>query len=115
MNNHANNHRKRFVEMVNKKEKQRIKGRSVKEYSTFAWIGMLGIVGWLVTIPMLLGIALGAWIDRTYPGRYSFTVMFLVAGLAVGCVAAWNWVKQHYTHGNENASGKDNGPQDEGK
>ena len=54
----------------------------------------MGIVGWSVTLPLLAGIFLGRWIDRTWPSKYSFTLMLLFAGLAAGCWNAWYWVKR---------------------
>ena len=58
------------------------------------WIGMMGIVGWSVTIPLLAGIFLGRWIDEKFPGQYSFTLMLMFAGLALGCWNAWYWVQK---------------------
>ena len=53
-----------------------------------------GIVGWAVAIPTLIGIALGLWIDRTWPSQYSWALMFLIAGVIVGCINAAYWVKR---------------------
>ena len=55
-------------------------------------LGMMGLIGWSVAIPTLLGAALGGWIDRTHPGTRSWTLALLVGGLAVGCWNAWHWV-----------------------
>jgi len=55
-------------------------------------LGMMGLIGWSVAIPTLLGAALGIWLDRRYPGGRSWTLALLVAGLAIGCFNAWHWV-----------------------
>ena len=55
-------------------------------------LGMMGIIGWSVAIPTLLGAALGLWLDQRYPGGRSWTLALLVAGLTIGCVNAWHWV-----------------------
>jgi ATP synthase protein I len=55
-------------------------------------LGMMGLIGWSVAIPTLLGAALGLWLDRRYPGGRSWTLALLVAGLAIGCWNAWHWV-----------------------
>lgn len=55
-------------------------------------LGMMGLIGWSVAIPTLLGAALGLWLDRHYPGRHAWTLALLVAGLALGCMTAWHWV-----------------------
>jgi ATP synthase protein I len=54
--------------------------------------GMMGLIGWSVVIPTLLGTALGIWLDNRHPGSHSWTLMLLVAGLTIGCLNAWQWV-----------------------
>src|SRR5664280_2116711 len=55
-------------------------------------LGMMGLIGWSVVIPTLLGAALGIWLDDRYPGKHAWTLALLVAGLAIGCLNAWHWV-----------------------
>lgn len=55
-------------------------------------LGMMGLIGWSVVVPTLLGAAAGMWMDRHYPGERSWTLALLVAGLVLGCFNAWNWV-----------------------
>ena len=47
-------------------------------------ISILGVVGWSVAVPTLIGVALGAWIDHRWPSRLSWAVTLLIAGLARG-------------------------------
>jgi ATP synthase protein I len=55
---------------------------------------MMGIIGWSVAIPTLLGAALGLWLDHHYSGGRSWTLVLLVAGLTIGCLNAWHWVSR---------------------
>ena len=55
-------------------------------------LGMMGLVGWSVAVPTILGAALGIWLDQHFPGRHAWTLALLVAGLAIGCFNAWHWV-----------------------
>ena len=61
-----------------------------------AWfgLGMFGLVGWSVAIPTLIGINVGIWLDRRWPGQASWTLTFLIIGVALGCLNAWYWIKQ---------------------
>ena len=55
-------------------------------------LGLMGVIGWSVVVPTLLGAAIGLWLDRHYPGGRSWTLALLVAGLTLGCLNAWHWV-----------------------
>ena len=55
-------------------------------------LGMMGLVGWSVTVPTLLGAALGIWLDQHHPGKHAWTLALLIAGLCIGCLNAWHWV-----------------------
>ena len=55
-------------------------------------LGMMGLIGWSVVVPTLLGAALGLWIDKQLPGTHSWTLALLVGGLTLGCFNAWHWV-----------------------
>ncbi len=70
--------------------------RARRESRRTAWfgLGMFGLVGWSVAIPTLAGIALGLWLDARYPGRPSWTLTFLLIGVALGCLNAWYWIRQ---------------------
>jgi ATP synthase protein I len=55
-------------------------------------LGMMGLIGWSVVVPTLLGAALGRWLDKHHHGSHPWTLALLVAGLVIGCVNAWYWV-----------------------
>ncbi|MGA3281757.1 MAG: AtpZ/AtpI family protein [Smithella sp.] len=84
----------RFADQVARKEALRLKGLRHKDETVWFGLGMFGIIGWAVAIPTLIGIAFGLWIDRTWPSQYSWALMFLVAGVIVGCINATYWVRK---------------------
>jgi ATP synthase protein I len=55
-------------------------------------LGMMGLIGWSVVVPTLLGAALGIWLDANHPGAHPWTLALLMAGLVLGCLNAWRWV-----------------------
>lgn len=85
---------KEFAEEVGRREARRIKARQERDRGLWFGLGMFGLVGWSVAIPTILGVAIGLWIDSTWPSRYSWTLMFLVAGVTLGCLNAWFWIKR---------------------
>lgn len=57
-------------------------------------VAMVGAIGWSVALPTLIGVAAGTWIDHRWPSRFSWTLMLLFAGLALGCMDAWNRINR---------------------
>jgi ATP synthase protein I len=92
----------RLADAAGRKAARKIAGRKEKGRGALSWAGTIGVVGFMVTLPMLLGIALGAWLDGKGGGKYSFTIMLMVGGLILGCVNAWQW-------GKRNIGGRDEG------
>lgn len=104
MENESGNSKQGFEENIREKTKRKIKARKDRQKGVWFGIGMFGLVGWSVTIPALLFLALGIWIDSTYQGRYSWTLMLLVVGITIGCLNAWYWVKSESQGENDNNS-----------
>ena len=86
-------------------EKERRKLKALKDNKRSVWfgLGMMGIVGWSVVVPTLLGAGLGIWLDKKYPGTVSWTLTCLIVGLFAGCLVAWHWIsKEHKEMNQEN-------------
>jgi ATP synthase protein I len=83
-----------FTAEVARKEALRLKGLRHKDETVWFGVGMFGIVGWAVAIPTLVGVAMGLWIDRTWPSKYSWALMLLIMGVVVGCINAAYWVRK---------------------
>jgi F-type H+-transporting ATPase subunit epsilon len=71
---------------------RKLKARRNSTQGVWFGLGMMGLIGWSVVVPTLLGAALGIWLDNSHPGSYSWTLMLLVIGLVIGCLNAWHWV-----------------------
>lgn len=80
-----------FAGEVGAKAARKLKARSSTQGVWFG-LGMMGLVGWSVTVPTLLGTALGIWLDKHHSRKHPWTLALLVVGLAVGCLNAWHWV-----------------------
>jgi len=79
---------------VGAKAARKLKARRGSTQGVWFGLGMMGLVGWSVAIPTLLGAALGFWLDKHYAGKQSWTLALLVVGLAIGCLNAWHWVSR---------------------
>lgn len=83
-----------FSEKIGIKERRKIKARREQERGVWFGLGMFGLVGWSVAIPVLIAIAVGVWLDRKFDDSYSWTLMMIFVGAATGCLNAWYWVKK---------------------
>lgn len=81
-----------FAGQVGSKAARKLKARRNSTRGVWFGLGMMGLIGWSVAIPTLLGAAIGLGLDRRYPGGRSWTLALLIAGLAIGCWNAWHWV-----------------------
>ena len=81
-----------FAGQVGAKAARKLKARRNPAPGVWFGLGMMGLIGWSVAIPTLLGAALGIWLDSHYPGEHSWTLALLVAGLIIGCLNAGRWV-----------------------
>ncbi|MFC5453650.1 AtpZ/AtpI family protein [Prosthecobacter fluviatilis] len=81
-----------LAEQVGAKATRKLRARRHSVSPVWFGLGMMGLVGWSVVVPTLLGAALGLWLDKHHPGEHSWTLALLVAGLVLGCANAWHWI-----------------------
>jgi ATP synthase protein I len=81
-----------FSAKVGSKANRKLKARQHAAQGVWFGLGMMGLIGWSVVIPTLLGAGLGAWLDSHHAGSHSWTLALLVAGLAIGCLNSALWV-----------------------
>jgi len=86
-----------FMRKVNQTADRKLKAQRQAQKHVWQGLGMMGIVGWSVAVPTLIGLALGLWLDNAYPGAYAWTLNLLILGMIVGCLIAWHWVSKEYT------------------
>jgi ATP synthase protein I len=81
-----------LADQVGTKAARKLRARRHASSGVWFGLGMMGLIGWSVVLPTLLGAALGLWLDEQHPGEHSWTLALLVAGLSIGCLNAWHWV-----------------------
>lgn len=57
-------------------------------------LALIGVLGWTVVAPTLLGILLGRWLDRRFDSGVHWTLCLLVAGITFGCTLAWKRISR---------------------
>ena len=77
-------------EAVRKRRERRSLWTREGERSLAENLAMIGVLGWLIVTPTLLGIYAGRWLDRQLDTGIFWTLGLLTLGLTLGCWLAWN-------------------------
>ena len=56
-------------------------------------LAQIGVLGWMIVVPMLIGVFAGRWLDQTFNSGLFCTAPLLMLGLALGCWSAWKWME----------------------
>lgn len=91
-----------FSDEIANKERRKIKSLKEKKNKVWFGLGMMGVVGWSVAVPSLIGTMIGVWLDKRYPQSFSWTLSLLVCGLIIGAVIAWYWLDKEDKEINKN-------------
>jgi ATP synthase protein I len=83
-----------LAEQVGVKERRRLRARRLGGNGVWFGVSLMGLIGWSISVPTLLGTALGLWLDEKHPGRHSWTLAMMVAGVSIGCLVAWHWLAE---------------------
>jgi len=81
------------LELAAKKEATRVQlGEDNPEPSLGARLGQIGILGWMIVTPALLGLWLGRMFDRAMFTGILFSAPLLMLGALAGFWFAWRWM-----------------------
>ena len=64
------------------------------EQSVARRLAQIGVLGWIIVFPTLVGMFAGRWLDRSLHSGLTWTGALLVVGLALGCWSGWRWVNR---------------------
>jgi ATP synthase protein I len=56
-------------------------------------LAQIGVLGWIIVMPMLIGVFVGRWLDRSFHSGLFCTAPLLMLGAALGCWSAWKWMQ----------------------
>lgn len=56
--------------------------------------GQIGVLGWMIVIPVLAAVILGGWLDRLFGTGITFAAAAIFAGAALGLWFAFRWMHE---------------------
>lgn len=81
-------------EAVQRDRRRRLRAKQEGSRSIGQDLATIGVIGWTVVLPTLLGIFAGRWLDRRFDTGIFWTLGLLLLGISVGCVLAWQRLTQ---------------------
>ncbi|MBV5265836.1 AtpZ/AtpI family protein [Pinisolibacter aquiterrae] len=88
----ANDPEDRLAEAARRAAERRREGIETPEPSLGTRLGQIGILGWTIVVPTLIGVAVGRWLDRTFATGVFFSAPLIMIGAAFGMWSAWKWM-----------------------
>jgi len=82
----------RLVEEARLRAARRRRWLSDGDPSPARRLGQIGVLGWIIVMPMLLGVFAGRWMDGHFQSGLFWTAPLLTLGAALGCWSAWKWM-----------------------
>ena len=55
-------------------------------------LAQIGVLGWIIVTPMIIGLFAGRWLDRTLHSGIFWTAPLVMLGVALGGWSAWKWM-----------------------
>jgi len=81
-----------MADAVRKKQERQFHWLREGEPSMVRYVGQIGILGWIIVAPTLLGLFIGRWLDRVFASGIFWSAALLMLGVAVGFWSGWRWM-----------------------
>ena len=83
-----------MADAVRKQQERRKRWLSEGEASVVRFVGQIGVLGWIIVTPTLIGLFIGRWLDHTFGSGIFWSAALLVMGVTAGFWSAWRWMHQ---------------------
>lgn len=62
------------------------------EISVLRFVGQIGVLGWIIVMPILVGLFAGRWLDARLGTGIFWSAPLLMLGAVIGSWSAWRWM-----------------------
>jgi ATP synthase protein I len=81
-----------FLDTIRRNIMRLKRARTEGEPSLSGQFAQVGVLGWIVVTPALIGVFLGRWLDGHFHMGVFWTAALLFLGAAFGFWSAWRWM-----------------------
>jgi ATP synthase protein I len=79
---------------VRLRSQRRDRAQREGEPSTMKRLAEIGVLGWMIVVPVLVGLFIGRWLDAATQLHLLFTTVLIIAGFVLGFWSAWRWMNR---------------------
>lgn len=79
---------------VRLRSQRRDRAQREGEPSTMKRLAEIGVLGWMIVVPVLVGLFIGRWLDEVTQLHLLFTTVLIIAGFVLGFWSAWRWMNR---------------------
>lgn len=83
-----------LVRNIRLRSRRRERAQREGEPTITGRLAEIGVLGWIIVVPVLIGLFVGRWLDELTHLQLLFTAALLVAGFALGFWSAWKWMNR---------------------
>lgn len=83
-----------LIEQIRLREDRRRRGLRDGDGSVARRLAQIGVLGWMIVMPILLGIFAGRWLDQRFQSGLLWTAPLLMLGAVLGLWSAWKWMQR---------------------
>jgi ATP synthase protein I len=77
---------------VRKQQERRKQWLNEGEPSVARFVGQIGVLGWIIVAPTLIGLFIGRWLDHKSGTGIFWSAPLLLSGVVIGFWSAWRWM-----------------------
>lgn len=81
-----------MADAVRKQEERRQRWLTEGEPSVMRFAGQIGVLGWIIVAPTLIGLFIGRWLDHAFGTGIFWSAALLTLGVTAGFWSAWRWM-----------------------
>lgn len=80
-----------MIDSVRRARERQLQQRE-DEPSMMRFVGQIGVLGWIIVMPILIGLFIGRWIDAKLGTGIFWSAPLMLVGVVIGCWSAWRWM-----------------------
>jgi ATP synthase protein I len=77
---------------VRKQQERQKQWLNEGEPSAARFVGQIGVLGWIIVTPTLIGLFIGRWLDHKFGTGIFWSAPLLLIGVVIGFWSAWRWM-----------------------